>query len=674
VRNEVGGSVHGQVIQAGHVGRIDLTAAPTPHTALSGLPPATTVFCGREAELSALQSAWTSDSPAVVSSAVAGLAGIGKTELVLHAAHRALEEGHFPGGVLFVDLQGYDDVRKVSPSQALDTFLRALGVDGQNIPPAEDQRAALFRSMLNGRPRMLIVLDNASSTTQVRPLLPSRRHQVVITSRHTLSGLDEARHLDIGVLPEEESVELVGDERLAALCGRLPLALRIMRALTTADPLTNWASELHDARHRLDLLDDGDSRAVHAAFDLSYQALGDEQRRVFRLLSLHPTEEFALEGAAALADRPLQRTRALMRELVRAHLVEPGTSPGWFTFHDLVRLYAHRCTESDPEVEVATTRMLAHYALKANSAQRHLAPRLTADQEFFRDAREALAWLNRTWSVLFAAASLAAERSLRDLLSPLVASLCSYFDLYRHPDELVATCLLAIDSARDADDRRTEATMLTELGNVHARARQLTTAITLLEQALEMHRAIGDKYSVAVTLNDLGTAYRKTNRPDDATTAYAEAVELRETINDQYGLAQTLNNLGNTARDQRRHAEAQEFYARSLKIREAMDDSHGTAQVLNNLGTAQVLTGHVVDAFPYYRHALQLYRDLGHLFREAGTLYLLGQVHRLEDESADAAAAWEAALSIYERLGAEQEARDVRDRLTELNRDAGEHP
>jgi tetratricopeptide (TPR) repeat protein len=664
VRNEVGGNVHGQVVQAGHVGRISLHSASRPLTALSGLPPATTVFYGRVEEIAALRAAWSSDGPAVVSSAVAGLAGIGKTELVLRAAHQALTDGEFPGGALFVDLQGYDPERRVAPGQALDSFLRALGVDGQSIPPSEDQRATLFRSMLSGRSPVLILLDNASSTAQVRPLLPGGRHKVVITSRHTLTGLDEARHLDLGVLDSAEATGLVGDPRLAALCGHLPLALRIMRALAASDPRTDWTAELTDARHRLELLDDGDSRAVHAAFDLSYRSLDPELCRLFRLLSLHPTDEFSLEGAAVLADRPVNRTRALLRELVRAHLVELGATPDWFTFHDLVRLYAHRCAEGDPESDAAVERMLMHYGAKAEAAMQHLAPRFNAGETFFKDRQEAATWLDRTWRVLVAAVRSPAVP--HRALFQLVEGLYAYFDTYRHSDELLAICQLALRAARGADDRCNEARMLTALGNAYVRTRQHEIGITCLEKSLELNRSLGEDFHIAVALNDVGTAYRKASCLGAAHDAYTEALGIREAIADQYGLGQTLNNLGNTLRDKGDRVRAMEFYLRALDIRQQTGDRHGTAQVLNNLATAHALAGDNPQALAHYLDALALYREVGHEFRQAGTLYLLGGIY-LDTDPGEALTAWREALSIYERLGAEQEAQDVRDRLTHLH-------
>ncbi|WP_394619533.1 tetratricopeptide repeat protein [Lentzea sp. JNUCC 0626] len=660
--NEVG-DVHGQVVQAGHVGRIDVHPAPILVTALSGLPPATAVFCGRHTELAALRACWSAEGPAVVSSSVAGLAGIGKTELVLHAAHRAVDDGEFPGGVLFVDLQGYDEARRVSSAQALDGFLRALGVDSHQIPPTEDQRAVLYRSVLHSRPRMLVVLDNTASTAQVRPLLPGSRHAVVITSRHTLSGLDEAHHLDLGLLAESEAVDLVGHPGLATLCGRLPLALRIMRALITTDPHADWEQELADAQHRLDLLDDGDSRGVHAAFDLSYRALDAEQARLFRLLALHPTDEFPVEGSAALVDRPLPRVRQLLRELVRAHLVEPGTSPGWYTFHDLVRLYASCHAKVDDESTAALSRMLRHYATRTFAAQSFLSPRLIPDDEHFDSRKSAFDWLHRGWRVLDAALRLAAEQHDHDALFTLMGGLCSYFDVYRHTDELHAIYVLALDAARSTGDRLREAAMTAELGNAHARIRQYDDALALLDSSLSLHRALGDAFGLAKTLNDIGTVHRKTARLSEASARYHEALDLWQSIGDRYGMAQTLNNLGNTARDLGDHTGASERYEQSLAIRQEIGDRLGEAQVLNNLGANLALAGHSAAALLHHRSALRMYRELGQQFREAGTLFLMGRTQHAAGTPESARSSWQAALAIYERLGAEREAQEVRDLL-----------
>ncbi|MDX8035816.1 hypothetical protein SK803_36935 [Lentzea sp. BCCO 10_0856] len=257
----------GNAVQAGHVGSIHLSAPEPPPTALNGLRDATESFTGREAELAEL-------SGATGLTVVSGLDGVGKTELVLRLA----ASREFPGGKLFVDLQDYDDKRRVTPAQALEEFLSALGV--RQIPPTEAARAALFRTITASREPMLVVIDNARSVQHVRPLLPNK-HRTIVTSRHRLTALDDAHHLELGLLSAGEATSLVGDAELAELCGRLPLALRIMAALRRTDPGHDWAAELREVK--LDLLDDGDERSVRAAFELSYRALTEEQRRLFRI-------------------------------------------------------------------------------------------------------------------------------------------------------------------------------------------------------------------------------------------------------------------------------------------------------------------------------------------------------------------------------------------------------
>lgn len=664
--NKVSGDVHGQVIQARHIGHIDLHAAPVALTALAGLPPATTIFFGRAPEVAALQAAWASEAPLMVSCVVAGLAGIGKTELVLHAAHQAIAAGQFPGGVLFVDLQGYDEARAVAPKQALDGFLRALGVDGHSIPPTEDQRSAVFRSLLHSRQPMLIVLDNASSAAQVRPLLPGNPHRVVITSRHTLSGLDEAHHFDVGVLAEAEASELVGDAELAALCGRLPLALRIMRALTTAEPHTDWAVELTDSQHRLELLDDGDSRAVRAAFDLSYRTLTEEQRRLFRMLSLHPTDEFSLEDAATLIDRPLPHTRALLRELVRAHLVETGITTGWFTFHDLVRLYAERCAAEDSEADAAITRLLQHYSAKMHSAHCLMNP-LRPNNNEFGSFQQAMSWTGEHWPVLVAVATIAVERGPQELLYPLVSGICAYSDNQRHTDALITLCSAAVESARLFGDRAAEPEMLTRLGNALVYDHQYAEAVPHLEKSVEIKRLIDDERSLAATLNNLGTAYRKMTRLEDARTCYNEALAIREAIGDTYGQGRTLNNLGSILRAMGDTRSAAEYYERSYQLRQAIGDVHGEAQVLNNMGINALVARSPEAALALHLQALRLYRDLDYGFRIAHTLDLIGRAHHQAGATDSASKAWRDSLSEYMRLGARREIAELRERLTELD-------
>ena len=362
------------------------------------LPAAVEVFMGRAAELAELDRllATAGGTPtAVVISAVSGTAGVGKSALALRWAHRVREA--FPAGQLYVNLRGFDPDQPLSAADALAGFLRALGVAGQAIPLEVEERAAAYRSLLDGR-RMLVVLDNAYSVEQVRPLLPGAPScVVVVTSRDSLPGL-VARHgahrLDLDLLPHEDAVALLAaliggrveaepDAAivLAELCARLPLALRVAAELAVARPSTSLAqlvAELADEQRRLELLDaGGDPRtAVRAVFSWSYLHLPAEAARAFRLLGLHPGPDLGPYAAAALIHTGLEQAQHLLDLLARAHLIRP-TSPGRYGMHDLLRAYAtYRAGIEDSEAErwVARTRLFDHYLATAAAAMDILVP------------------------------------------------------------------------------------------------------------------------------------------------------------------------------------------------------------------------------------------------------------------------------------------------------------
>lgn len=328
---------------------------------------------------------------------VAGTAGAGKTSLVLHWAHQVKDQ--FPDGQLFVDLRGYDPREPVTAAQALQRFLRALGVAPSEVPQDVDDAAATYRSLLADR-RVLILLDNAATVSQVRPLLPgSGDSLVVVTSRSRLAGLsvrDGAQRITLGTLPEPEAVALLravtrgyrpeDDEdklaELAHLCARLPLALRIAAERAASHPhmrLDDLISDLRDESALWDALSTGiddEAEAVRSVFTWSYRALPAHSARLFRLLGLHPGAAFSLPAAAALAELPPSRTRQLLDDLVGAHLLEQ-TAPDRFQFHDLLRAYATdlaQAEESSDQRQAARQRVLSWYLHTADAAQRWLCP------------------------------------------------------------------------------------------------------------------------------------------------------------------------------------------------------------------------------------------------------------------------------------------------------------
>src|SRR5580693_8151217 len=350
------------------------------------LPAATRHFAGRDGalkELAGLAAEAAEGSPATVLAVITGTAGIGKTTLALHFAHRAA--GQFPDGQLYVNLRGFDPAGSpVTAEEALRLLLDALSVPAVRVPLGLDAQAGLYRSLLAGQ-RMLVLLDNARDAEQVRPLLPaSPGRLVIVTSRNQLTSLvaaEGAAPLTLDVLTDGEAHELLGrclgPERVAddpsaagaliQLCARLPLALSIAAARTYSQPRLSLAAltaDLRDARSRLDALDAGHATAnVRAVLSWSYQQLDPPAARLFRLLGLHPGPDISAAAAASVAGLPLDEGRRALVELTRAHLLAEHV-PGRFSCHDLLRAYAAELTQSsDTEAErrAATGRMFDHY-------------------------------------------------------------------------------------------------------------------------------------------------------------------------------------------------------------------------------------------------------------------------------------------------------------------------
>jgi hypothetical protein len=400
-----GGEQHGPVLQAQNIAAVNVLTTVNPHATPSApaqLPPLIATFTGRDEELVLMTRLLDPNGAAnaVVVSAVAGLAGVGKTSIAVQAGHVASGKGWFSGGVLFIDLHGYDQL-PMSATEALDILLRALEVPDEDVPATIDERAALYRSKLAGISKpVLVIADNASSEAQVRPLLPGAGpHRVIITSRHTLAGLN-ARLLDVTVLDKESGKALlntaltvarpgdnrisgdpVGAARLVAICGGLPLALHIAGAILKSAPALSadeLADELEESRGVAALRydDDGHSRnalSVEAAFDLSYHRLDEVSARVFRLISISPSDDVSTEAAAILANMSPGPTRKVLRDLAKAHLIEGavGTGDRW-RMHDLVRLYAQRLSEDNAEAddrEQAVRRLIQYGEGQLDSAR-----------------------------------------------------------------------------------------------------------------------------------------------------------------------------------------------------------------------------------------------------------------------------------------------------------------
>ncbi|MGH3682068.1 MAG: hypothetical protein ACRDT2_17670 [Natronosporangium sp.] len=348
------------------------------------LPAPPQTFIGRIGELAALEQAPAAST--VVISAITGMAGIGKTALALHAAHRIADR--YPDGQLFIDLHGYTrGAAPIEPAEALDQLLSALGFPGAQIPAGLDQRASLYRTRLADQ-RLLVVLDNAATEAQVAPLLPAAPGcLVLVTSRRRLAGLDHTRILSLDILPTPDAIALLvrtsGEGRLSGqpddllvrlveLCGRLPLAIRIAAVRLRSHPswaLSHLVERLSDRQHRLGELAAG-QLSVAAALDLSCQRLSPDQQAAYRLLGLHPGPEFDANAAAALLNAGQVRATLLLDELLEANLLQEPT-PGRYRFHDLTRAHAAYAAARDqpqPGRAAALERLFDHYRRTAFAA------------------------------------------------------------------------------------------------------------------------------------------------------------------------------------------------------------------------------------------------------------------------------------------------------------------
>ncbi|GAB7106930.1 tetratricopeptide repeat protein [Streptomyces phaeofaciens JCM 4814] len=619
--------------------------APTPVPIPAQLPMAVGNFSGREEQLAELTRclAAADGGAAAVVSAVSGIAGVGKTALAVRWAHQVREA--FPDGQLYVDLRGYDPDEPVSAAQALAGFLTALGVPGQEIPPRLNDRAARYRTAVDGR-RLLVLLDNAASAAQVRPLLPgSPTCKVLITSRDSLSSLVSlhgAHRVVLDILSPHEALALLraligprvdtdhtAAATLAEQCGRLPLALRVAAELALSrprDPLARLVEELRDHRRRLDLLDsgDGDPRAaVRAVFSWSYDRLPEHEARLFRLLGLHPGPDTDVHAAAALAGETVERTRRSLDALSRAHLVH-RSGPGRQGTHDLLRAYAAELADRHDEAverDAALSRLLDH-CLAASSAamdvlypaERHLRPAVEVPDTGLpplRTAEECRAWLRAA--------------------QPTLVALCS--------------------RTEEPGPSRHTVRIATTLHRHYERSGHFADALTVHTHAVRAARAVGDARGEVDVLACLGAVHRRLGDYESAHRHHADALSLCRRVGHPAGEARHLTNVGVLHELQGRYREAAEHHERAVDLFRAAGDAHGEADVLNNLGIVQELLEDYQASIERYEQALALYRRTGHTFGEASALGNLGIVLARLDDHAAAAGRFAQALALFRLLG-----------------------
>ncbi|MBE1877004.1 AfsR/SARP family transcriptional regulator [Myceligenerans pegani] len=644
------------------------------HPVPAQLPHDVGAFTGRTAELSELDGV---EPPAVV--VISGTAGVGKTSLAVRWGHRA--QDRFPDGQLHVDLRGYGPDDAVPPHDALGGFLRALGVEGSDVPTVTAERAALFRTLLAGR-RVLVVIDNARSADQVRPLLPGSRSGVtIVTSRDALTGLvvrEGARRLHLDRMPTPEAVALFREMAGAAgspatdagavatvveRCARLPLALRVAAEQLSSRPgmdVTRLAAEFTED-DRLDALDlDDPHTAVRSVFSWSYTNAEPQAARLFRLYGLHPGHDLGPPAMAAMADLDLPATRRAIGSLVRAGMIERDADDR-VSPHDLMREYAReRALADEPpdERDAALRRLSSWYLHTAVTARRVVDPGLgpialtgppPSTVPAFADRGDALRWFEVERPNLVAVVRHAADGEPA-LAWRLAGSLLAYFYLSKHWDDWLTTHRLGLAAARACDDPFGSARMLNGLGVAYSDLGRSREAVAAHEEADALHRVAGDPSGKAWNLNNLGVVYVETGRFAEALERYERALALFTTLGNDRGRGLVLYNIGDLHLQAGDPGRAAALIRQALRVQEQAGDLEGQRFALRGLGDLAGGSGRHAEARACYRRALDISRELGDRLHTAELLDRLAQAedtlgnHRVATAHADEAAGIAAAL------------------------------
>ncbi|GGO63896.1 AfsR/SARP family transcriptional regulator [Nonomuraea cavernae] len=602
------------------------------------------------------------DTAAVTVLGIAGQAGVGKTALAVHVAHRL--SGSYPDGQLYVNLRGGRQGQRAEPGEVLARFLRALGVAGPEIPRGLEERAEEYRSRLADR-RVLVVLDDAADEAQVRPLIPGTAGcAVLLTSRSRLAGLPGARLVDLDVLEAGQAVELLGRmvgaariaaeaaaaRELARLCGYLPLALRITgaRLITHAGwTVTELAGRLADENRRLDELAHSDLE-MRVSLSFSYQRLSPPARRLLHLLSHLYAPDFAGWVCAALLDVALAEAGKLIGELVDVRLLESsGTVSGHYHLHDLIRLFAREMTAEDPRPAVARAlggwlalAERAHIALSGGDfATLHgAAPRWTPAVEALagRIDDDPLAWYETEHLNIVMGVRQAAEYRLDELCWDLVASTYALFLTRGHNDDWEDTLRWAIACTRRAGNRRGTATMLMGMGMLGAYRHDYSEAAVALDEAVTTFREVGEPRGRVYALGIAAHIEGMIGRYDQAVARHEEALEVHRASGDRGAETLLLRSLGQLLVEMGRFDQARPHLERALTVGRD-GDRRVRAEVLYWLGQLELGSGQVDRAEAMFKEMLGIAEELGDPREEAEARYALGLV-RLETGAYGAAA------------------------------------
>lgn len=694
----------GPIVQAGSIDHVSLSAEPPGRPRIPRqLPLAVRDFTGRGEHLSALDALLTGSADdglgAVIISTVDGTAGVGKTALAVHWAHRV--QHRFPGGTLYVNLRGYDAGAPADPREVLGEFLSALGVPLEQVPPGLPARAGLYRSELADS-RVLIVLDNANSAAQVRPLLPGDPGcLVVVTSRASLTGLvvgEGASRLTLDLLTPEEAQGMVRTilrprraeaepdavVELIETCARLPLALRIAAGRVAAHPhltLAELVAELRSDLGRWDALSvpADEHTAVWPVFGWSYHLLTLAQARMFRRLGLHPGPVISLYAAAAIGGVGVAEARRLLDALAEVHLIEP-IARDRYRLHDLLRAYAADRAEHDEspaECDQARRTYIEWFAQHTAAAVLAIAPMLAewygatdpaarlTPEITFADAAAAWAWVGWADANVLPVVRTAVRHGLDHSTVALARVAATMLSLRALWDEALEVCRAGLAAARRLGDRTAECRLAENLALLQWSVGEVREAEESLRIALTLAREIGDRWLIAEVLHHLGWLHVDRKLFAQAREHLLAALPL--CLGAQDGRMEYLVecHLGVAYGGLGEHDQARGHLERSLALLARTGHAGVESYLLTRLAQVRQAAGEHREAIAHCEQALAREQRISRPQDHARTLDILGSSLRHLGDTARAIESWRAALAIFERFG-DYQAADLRARLGDL--------
>lgn len=633
VRNEIQGGLYLHAVVQGRDVTLNLPRKIRP--ALLGLPAKSPAFAGRDSEFLALLNNLSPNArktgSAVTNHVLVGMGGVGKTELVLQVAHVAkAETGWFPGGVLFIDLSGYDHERYLSADRALTSLLLSLGVSEEQVPVDLQDRSRLYRSILSAYAaegsRILVVIDNVSSEAQVRPLLPSDGSSVgIVTSRnllevgarvHQIAPLDAIPAVDIirsvlevssGGADKRVDSDLASAYDLTRICGYLPLALRICAAMLVDTPNRPVSALVESLRRGGNLIDrlSREDQGVRAVFDISYERLTEPQKRLLGFMSFTPTFDISTTAAACLINSSFDATEELLIEISRAHLIEQGAEWGRWRLHDLVRKYALDAVKEAVGQEEALLRVLTYYAECSHAASLAVGGDLSSEEFSSRD--DAFSWFDAEYeNLIFGVDVTGKQEGLLWFAAHIPHRLARYLDARRLYSEWRDMMTLALQMAQEGGYEELEANALNSLGMAYRELREIGQSVAFHEDAIAIARKVGDDEMLARYLNNAGNALREARDLDGALEAHSEAARLFSAQGDELGFARATDNAASILRDLGRPSEAISMHEEAIATFRQFGDRGGEATTLTHLGSTLNDLGQYDEAAALHRNSAQL--------------------------------------------------------------------